>query len=59
MHVIHYLEVKLQDVMEEAFLVFLAKEGRKDMLGDGDVVLIMQGDPCGDDYVEIPLQNFF
>ena len=49
----------MQDVMEEAFLVFLAKEGRKDMLGDGDVVLIMQGDPCGDDYVEIPLQNFF
>ena len=57
--IIRYLEVKLQGEMVEAFQVYPAQEGHKDMLDDVGVIPIVPDDPCEDDYVEIPLQNFF
>ena len=56
---IRYLEVKLQGEMVEAFQVQPAQEDHKDMLDDVGVIPIVPDDPCEDDYVEIPLQNFF
>ena len=54
-----YLGAKLLGETEEAFQEFLAQVVRRDKLDDEDEALTMQDGLDVDDYVEIPLQNFF
>jgi hypothetical protein len=49
----------LNDGTVEAFQVFQVEQVHMDMLDDADATLTMQGGLDVDDYVEIPLQNFF
>ena len=56
---IRYLEVKLQDGTVDAFQAFQVQEVHMDKLDDAGATLIMQDGLDVDDYVEIPLQNFF
>ena len=49
----------MQDGTVDAFQAFLVQEVHMDMLDDADATLTMQGGLDVDDYVEIPLQNFF